>query len=273
MVTAQKTLMRPVDLEDGAQLATYRQGRGTTVLLVSGLGGTAGFWSPLIAYKKDQWDMITLDQRGIGQSTRGHALVSIRQLADDCLRVLDDYGVETCVMFGHSTGGVITQDLALRHPERIKAMIVSGSWLKPHPYIKALFTQRLELLQHVPEAYQAFGAMMGYAPDWLCDHWSVYEQAITSTPRTQDQVSVIRERIETLLAFNGEDGARHLNLPALVLGARDDAIIPSPLQRDLYTALSNAQLEILDSGGHFFPITRTQETLTLIDQFMRHLDA
>ena len=86
-------------------------------------------------------------------------------------------------------------------------------------------------------------------------------------------MSVICERIEALLAFNGEDGARYLNLPALVLGARDDAIIPNPLQRDLYTALPNAQLEILDSGGHFFPITRTQETLTLIDQFMRHLDA
>lgn len=273
MVTAQKTLMRPVVLEDGAQLATYRQGRGTTVLFVSGLGGTAGFWSPLIAQKKDQWDMITLDQRGIGQSTRGHAQVSIRQLADDCLRILDAYDVETCVMFGHSTGGVITQDLALRHPERIKAIILSGSWLKPHPYIEALFKQRLALLEHVPEAYQAFGAMMGYAPDWLCDHWSVYEHAITSTPQTPDQVNVIRERIGALLAFNGESGARNLNLPALVLGARDDAIIPSPLQRDLYAALPNARLEILDAGGHFFPITRMQETLARIDQFMRCLDA
>ena len=273
MVTAQKTLMRPVVLEDGAQLATYREGRGTTVLLVSGLGGTAGFWSPLIAHKKDQWDMITLDQRGIGQSTRGHAQVSIRQLADDCLRVLDAYDVETCVMFGHSTGGVITQDLALRHPERIKAIILSGSWLKPHPYIEALFKQRLALLEHVPEAYQVFGAMMGYAPDWLCDHWSVYEQAITSTPRKHDQVTVIRERIGALLDFNGEKGARNLNLPALVLGARDDAIIPSPLQQDLYAALPNARLEVLDAGGHFFPITRMQETLTRIDQFMRCLDA
>jgi aminoacrylate hydrolase len=269
----QEKAMRVVEMSDGAQIVSHRQGQGDVFLLVSGLGGTAGFWSPLMQRKADQWDMISFDQRGIGQSTVGVTAVTIRQLADDCLRILDAHNVNACVMFGHSTGGVITQDLALRHPDRIKAIILSGSWLKPHPYIDALFRQRLKLLETEPEAYQAFGAMMGYAPEWLCNNWSVFEQALKTTPRTQKSVEVIRHRIHALLAFNGEDGAKQLKMPALVLGARDDAIIPTLLQEELYDSLPNAQLALLESGGHFFPITRLEETISHIDRFMGPFDA
>ena len=264
--------MQIVDLVDGARLATYRQGQGCPVLLVSGLGGTAAFWNPLIARQATQWDMITFDQRGIAKSTRGTAKVTIAQLADDCLNVLDAYGIEHCVMIGHSTGGVITQQLAAKYPDRFHAIVLSGSWLAPHFYLQALFKQRLALLQSDPASYQAFGIMMGYAPEWLCNHWPVYETALANVPQTPDSVALIAERIDALLQFDGSLLAPALKMPALVLGARDDAIVPCPLQQNLYEALPQARLEILESGGHFFPITRVEETAVLLNAFIGQCD-
>ncbi|NDB66448.1 MAG: alpha/beta fold hydrolase [Methylocystaceae bacterium] len=262
-----------VELPDGARLATYRQGKGKTVFFISGLGGTAGFWAPLIQQQAGQWDMISLDQRGIGKSTRGNARVTIRQLADDCLHVLDAHGVENCVMVGHSTGGVITQDLAARHPNRIQAIALSGSWLKPHFYIEALFKQRVSLLQTQPEAYQAFGVMMGYTPEWICNNWPAYEQALKNTPCSTESVQVIQERIDALMSFDGSELAPNLKMPALVLSARDDAIIPCPLQQELFAALPKARISVLESGGHFFPVTRLKDTVEYLSSFMDRLHA
>lgn len=261
-----------VDLADGAKLVTYRQGQGKKVLLVSGLGGTAAFWSDVVSQQSASWDMISFDQRGIGQSTRGTAPVSIAQLADDCLAVLDAHAIDRCVMIGHSTGGVITQHLAARHPERFEQLVLSGSWLRPHFYLQALFQQRLHLLRSDPEGYQAFGVMMGYAPDWLCAHWSVYEKAMAQSPRTEEARAIVAERIEALLSFDGREAALSLTMPVLVLGARDDAIVPLPLQEDLSNSLPQARLNILESGGHFFPLTRVQETVSLLTAFIGRYD-
>ena len=264
--------MRVIDLADGAQLTTYRQGRGRPVLLVSGLGGTAGFWNPLIAHQSAQWDMITFDQRGIGASMRGTAKITIAQLADDCLSVLDAYAIERCVMIGHSTGGVITQQLAAIHPDRFQAIVLSGSWMSPHVYLQALFKQRLALLHSDPVSYQAFGVMMSYAPDWLCDHWTVYDTATANAPQAPGAVTIIAERIEALLQFDGCHLIPLLRMPALVLGARDDAIVPCRLQQHLYDALPHAWVEIFQSGGHFFPITRLSETTKSLNTFIGQCD-
>ena len=264
--------MRKVTLSDGGMVMTERQGRGPTILLVSGLGGTAGFWKPWIAARSTQWDMISFDQRAIGQSTRGEAAVTIAQLAEDCCAILDAYDVKDCVIIGHSTGGVIAQYLAANHPQRIKAAILSGSWLKADAYIHALFQQRKAILYSNPEAYQVFGAMMGYAPDWLHQNWQVFEAALATTPRTERAQHVIAERIDALLAFDGTALAPLITQPVLILGAKDDAIIPCSHQQHLQSVLPHARFRQLDSGGHFFPLTRLEDTLHSVDAFMDSYD-
>ena len=66
----------------------------------------------------------------------------------------------------------------------------------------------------------------------------------------------MRERIDALLSFDGSADIAALTMPVLVLGARDDMIVPAFLQEDLATALPGARKILLDSGGHFFPVSR-----------------
>ena len=118
----------------------------------------------------------------------------------------------------------------------------------------------------------ALGVFMGYSPAWLWNHWAIYETALANTPNSSTAVRIIRERIKALLAFDGRTLGPSLKMPILVLGARDDSIIPCVAQENLHKALSNSQLYILESGGHFFPITRTSETVRLISKFMDQMD-
>lgn len=180
----------PVSTADGAVLKASREGAGAPLVLVSGLGGTAGFWAPVVAGLRDRFEILTFDQRGIGASTRGTAETDIQQLADDVQAVLDAAGIEAATIVGHSTGGCIAQSLAARAPERVTGLGLSATWLQPSRYMTALFRIRLDLLRHDPVAYTATATLISYAPEWLEANWSAYERAVARAP-TSDRKSVV----------------------------------------------------------------------------------
>ncbi|WP_186416918.1 alpha/beta fold hydrolase [Bosea sp. CS1GBMeth4] len=243
-------------LPDGAVLRALSQGQGRPLLLVSGLGGNAAFWDDNAATLARSFRVLRLDQRGIGASSRGTARCTIDQLAQDCLAVLDAAGIERATILGHSTGGCIGLSLARQAPERLDGLILSGSWLRQNRYMSALFETRLAILDQHPRAYAATAALMAYPPVWLEAHWNVYERAVAGAPDTPEAKQVVRERIDALRSFDGSGWAGEIDRPALILGARDDMIVPAFLQDELAAAMPGARKTLLDSGGHFFPISR-----------------
>lgn len=245
-----------VVLPDGARLQCWSEGAGPPLLLVSGLGGTGGFWKGISATLSLQFRVLRFDQRGIGSSSRGSAACTIERLAADCLAVLDAAGVERCVMVGHSTGGCIGQALGKMAPQRLRGLILSAAWLRPGRYMSALFGARRELLDQLPEAYAASSALMAYPPAWLEANWKVFEAAVAGAPHTPEARQAVRERIDALLVFDGSADPDALTMPLFVLGARDDLIVPAFLQQELAAALLSPTLILLDSGGHFFPHSR-----------------
>ena len=245
-----------VALPDGAILKCWSEGRGPTILLVSGLGGTGGFWKGTSATLSRRYRVLRFDQRGIGGSRRGRSACTIEQLALDCLAVLDAAGIDTCVMLGHSTGGCIGQVLGSTAPERLRGLVLSATWLKPNRYMAALFGARRAVLDQLPETYAASSALMSYPPSWLEANWHIYEAAVAGAPNDAKARGIVRERIDALLAFDGTAHASALAMPLFVLGARDDLIVPSFLQDQLSAELTSPTRIVLESGGHFFPNSR-----------------
>ncbi|MEF2551038.1 alpha/beta fold hydrolase [Aurantimonas sp. A2-1-M11] len=247
-----------VSTPDGAVLNARSEGSGPALVLVSGLGGTAGFWDPVVEGLRDRFEVLTFDQRGIAASTRGRAETDIALLADDLRAVLDAAEIDRAIIVGHSTGGCIAQSLSARAPERVAGLGLSATWLRPSRYMRALFTARLELLRNDPIAYTATATLISYAPAWLEAHWTVYERAIAKAPTGDAARQVVAERLAALLAFDGSAEVSALTMPTLVFGAEDDMIVPAFLQRDLAEALPSANLRLLADGGHFYPVSRTK---------------
>lgn len=245
-----------VTLPDGAVLRALSQGQGRPLLLVSGLAGSTAFWDDNAATLARSFRVLRFDQRGIGPSDRGSAPCTVDQLAKDCLAVLDAAGADRATVLGHSTGGCIGLSLARQAPDRFDGLIVSGSWLKQNRYMTALFETRLTILDQHPRAYAASAALMTYPPTWLEAHWSVYETAVAAAPDSPEAKQIVRERIGALRAFDASGWAGEIAAPTLILGTRDDMIVPAFLQEELAAAMPGARKTLLDTGGHYFPISR-----------------
>lgn len=257
-----------VKLADGAELAYVMEGSGPDVMLVSGLGGTAAFWDPIVARLRGRFRVITADARGIAGSTRGTAPVDIDRLALDCFAILDDIGSSRAAIVGHSTGGVIAQTMGVMQPVRISGLGLSGTWVKADRYMHALFRSRLAILRTLPSEYAVGTVFVGYPAGWLKENWQAHDNALKGYPSTPEAQEVIAERIAAILAYDRSADIGRLAMPVLVNGAEDDQIVPAYLQRELAAAIPGAGLHMLTSGNHFYPLTRTSPFLMALEPWL-----
>jgi pimeloyl-ACP methyl ester carboxylesterase len=170
---------------------------------------------------------------------------------------------------GHSTGGCIAQTMALLAPDRIQACVFSATWGKPSRHRKELFSTRREMLFRDPVGYACSSVFMGHDAHWLNNHWSVLENARANAPVTPEAQRIVAERLDALIAFDRSADVHQISIPKLILGARDDLIVPSFLQEELATLLKDADLHLFEQGGHFFPVTRTQLFVPLVLEWLR----
>jgi aminoacrylate hydrolase len=262
-----------VKLADGAELAVHVDGQGPDLMLVTGLGGTAAFWDPAVAGLTRNFRLIRFDQRGIAASTRGTAATTIAQLGHDAEAVLDHVGSKRAVLLGHSTGGVILQSMALTNEKRIAGLVLSGTWARPNRYMAELFNSRAEILKMLPREYSGMVAFLGYTAEWLNANWQAYEMIRASAPVTPAQQAVVAERIAAILAFDRSKDIHRITVPTLVQGAEDDLIVPAFLNRELAGLIKHAELQMLPTGGHMYPITRTETFVKSLTAFAnKHLN-
>ena len=145
--------MPRISIGDGS-LYYERQGVGFPVLFISGLGGFASFWQDQVAASAKQFDVITHDHRGIGQSDPTRSGFTVERMAPDVIGLMDALEIERAHVVGHSTGGAIAQILAIEHPNRLGAVVLSATWTKPDAYFRRLFKLRKDILLRLgPSAY------------------------------------------------------------------------------------------------------------------------
>jgi aminoacrylate hydrolase len=241
-----------------------------TVLLSSGLGGTAGYWAPQLAALRERYRIVTYDQAGTGRNRRelptDH---SITAMADEALAVLDATGTDSCHFVGHALGGLVGLELALRQPERLDALIVVNGWPAASAHTKRCFEMRLALLEHGgPEAYVRAQPIFLYPADWLAGNSARVEQEEAHGLAGFQGIDTLRRRIAALLAFDVVERLASLRPPTLLVAARDDVLVPSTMSNALASAIKDSTLHVAAWGGHALNVTQPDAFNALLLGFL-----
>ena len=118
-----------VDVGDGLRLHVERAGHGPPVMLLHGFTGATETWEPLAAALRDRFTTIAVDLPGHGSSgaPADPARYRLDRVADDLARVLDVLGISAAIVLGYSMGGRTALRFALRHPERVTALVLEST--------------------------------------------------------------------------------------------------------------------------------------------------
>ena len=226
-------------------------GSGPTLLLVTGLAGTASYWKPNVEALSRHYKVICYDHRGTGASVRTEGSYSIEGLTDDLVGLLDALGEKTVLFVGHSTGGAIGQVLAARHPDRVSRMVLYASWATLCPQMALAMEMRVKLLKaYGPAMYHRASPAFLFPPRYVCENWAAIEPALARNAELSTTATILEARVNAVLAFDGRAYLPDIQCPTLVLVARDDNLTPLESSEELARGIPGAELQVLSYGAH-----------------------
>ncbi|MBW3630054.1 MAG: alpha/beta hydrolase [Gemmatimonadetes bacterium] len=251
---------------NGTELFCAVHGTGTPMLLLhGGMGLDHSYFRPWLDPLGDEFELLYLDQRGNGRSARPAEWSSVdhRTWVDDVEAVRAQLGHERIFLLGHSYGGFLAQEYALRYPERLAGLVLVAT--------AAAFEHAEVMLANAaaratPEVMDALArCLSGPAPDdeavgnlWRAI-FPLYFHA--SDERLMEEVSARirfsagawnRSVFELMPTFDVGNRLSALQVPTLILSGRDDWIMPvdqagEPLRR----AIPDAEHVVFERSGHF----------------------
>ena len=243
-------------------------GDGPTLLLVAGMGGTANYWADQIDYFSRSHTVITYDQRGTGRSTHDR-VISIEQLCEDVLALVDALGFDKFDFIGHSTGGNIGQIFAIENPERLAKLVIYASTTRGDAYRTKVWRVRKSILENQgPALYGDMTSLMLYPPSWINENAEKLEQQQAAQVKMLAPVEVMMSRIEAVQGFDRRKELSRISVPTLVICALDDRQTPFYFSEQLAAGIPDAQLKTLSYGGHACSVTVPDEFNSIVSEFL-----
>jgi pimeloyl-ACP methyl ester carboxylesterase len=227
-------------------------GDGPDVLLIGGLGDTVESWQFQLDALADRYRLIAFDNRGAGRTAMPSGPVSVEQMADDAAGVLEALDVPSAHVAGFSGGSMISQELALRHPELVRSLVLQSTWSAPDPFLRAWarFVRRLVEVAPSERAFLEDFFLWIYTArahnDGTVDQ--IIEEAL-AFPHKQSTEDVQRF-LDAFMVHDTSDRLGEIAAPTLVLaGGRDPTTRPE-LCRDVAERIPGARFEVLEEESH-----------------------
>jgi 3-oxoadipate enol-lactonase len=242
------------------------------LLLIQGLGYTADMWHRILPALSASRRVIRFDNRGVGRSDVPDGEWSMEEMADDAVRVLDAAGAESAYVLGVSMGGVIAQEVALRHRDRVRGLILGCTHPSGRDAVRATPEAVAMLFDRTPRSPRAAieaSLPFVYADDTPHDR---IDEDVSVRLRWPLRAKAYWGQLDAMRRHGGLiERLRGLDVPTLVLHGTADRLVQPDNARLLAEAIPGAKLVWLDGASHVFWTDRPEESVRAIDDFLAAL--
>jgi 3-oxoadipate enol-lactonase len=250
---------------NGRELAVEVEGEGPAVLMVHGLGGTSNFYQVQAQALAERFRVVRVDSAGAGRSPVADG-IDIASHAEDLAGVLDELGIDSAAVVGHSMGTLVVRELAKRHPGKVSALALLGAVREPAEAGRQAQRDRAAVLREKGTAVVAPG---------------VVANALSETTR-QDKPEVAAFVRELVMRQDAEGYARNCEalagatdpgpvaagLPLLLVTGSDDKVGPPEASQEIADAHGSATVEILPGVGHWTALEAARPVTDLLLKFL-----
>ena len=228
-------------------------GTGEPLVLVMGLGADHLAWGFQFPAFAERYRVIAFDNRGAGQSDAPDHPYSTRMMAEDTIGLMDALGIERAHVLGASMGGMIAQEIALNHPERVGSLQLHCTLGRPDDYLRAqLETGRVQRRKLTHEEAMRAGYLWLFAPSTYNERPEFVEMIIQNALANPYPMSLtgFERQCDAVETHDTLDRVTAIRCRTLVSVADQDILVPPRFSRSLAGRIPGAELRLIEGAGH-----------------------
>jgi len=244
----------PTEQVNGTEIYYEIHGEGKPLMMILGMGmNIASFNNPeVIAQYAEHYQVIAIDNRGIGRSGRPDAPWTVETMADDTLGLMERLGIDRAHIVGGSLGACIAQVIAARHPERVHGLVLHGAAAR-YPR-----TMRFAIAASAKVPFLRRQSLKMAEP-------------IFAQPYPPTQASYFHQ-CRAGASFDGRRLLSRIAAPTLILNLARDQYVPMTYTRELADGISGSQLRLIDRD-HLFILNEPELIIEPALRFLTTVDA
>jgi 3-oxoadipate enol-lactonase len=248
-----------------------KEGKGPTVVLAHALGCDLTMWDELVQQLVKGFTVLRYDHRGHGRSPMPAGPCSIEDLADEAAELILRETPGGVHFVGLSMGGMVAQQIAVRHPELITSIVVANSSSHYDETFRGMWRSRVET---------ALNRGMAAVADTVMPRWFTrsYRESLAGLRRIAQLRAVVEAMEPKVYAACAEAVSRIdffatnplIACPALVIAGTHDEATPVAMSRTICNAISGAELATVDAA-HLSAVERPEEFAGLVAGFIARI--
>ena len=271
---------------DGATTLHYAtSGAGEPILLIPGLGLDHSYYRFGIPLLSRHLQVLAVDPRGIGGSTKSPPPYTVEAWADDFAVMIDTLAFGPIHVLGSSLGGSMALALAQRHPGKLKSLIVVGGFSELDRATELNFRLRLRLIEKLGMSDE----VADYMGLWTLTRKFINSDAGFATMRA-NQANIRANSAQSYSAFveallkwgRCQPGQERepkftalldsIKTPTLVVTSDNDHLIPKELSDLIAARIAGAKLIVMPGAGHIPFMEQPEEVVRIVLEFLAGLD-
>ena len=237
------------------------------VMLSNSLMSTHAMWQPQMTALTGRWRVLRYDTRGHGASEATPAPYSIESLADDAAALLDALKIPAVHFVGLSKGGMIGQQLAVRHPQRVRSLVLADTASEMPPL--AMWEERLAIARRDGIA----GLVEGTLKRWFRAGFAERAPQTIAAVRAMILTTPVEGYVGCASAVRDMSQTRILKsikAPTLVVVGEQDPACTVAQARVLARAIPGARLEVIPDAAHLANIEQPEQFNRLLLDFLKN---
>jgi pimeloyl-ACP methyl ester carboxylesterase len=242
---------------NGIHMAYTEQGSGDPLVCIMGVTAPGAVWEAHAAEWSKHFRCILGDNRGVGDTDKPAGPYTTDMMADDYAGLMDSLGIKNARVVGCSLGSVVAQKLALRHPDKVRSMVLMCTWARQdrlglytwQHLMKCKATMRGEDFMHYVQ-------MLIFHKPWFDNDgcFDSMQQTLKDTavnPAPQP-VHAMEAQSAAAITHNTLNELKNIKCPTLVIGGKNDVFTPAWMGEEVAAGIPGSTLHLYDNAGHAF---------------------
>ena len=256
---------------NGINLYYEVHGKGTPLMLIAGLASDSQSWLPIVEKLSHRYRVILLDNRGSGRTKPQDTETSIQAMADDCIALIKHLDLTSVHLLGHSMGGFIALDCAIRYPDSVSKLILVGTSAFNSKRNNALFDDWVLYLESGMKDTLWFRNIFYwiFTRDFFEDTKTL-ETAIglaSKYPYPQTKIA-FNHQVQAIKAFNCLKDLSRIKSETLVLFGKEDLLFPSKESSKMLRAIPWVDFTLIKHAAHSVQTERPEKFIDHIQDFL-----